>query len=177
MKYKTKLDSTQNSEDPGQTRPMNMEELEKGIASLKPGKAIGLDDISTEQILNFDPAAKEWLLQLYNYCLATHKLPKVWKKAHVMALLKPEKDPSVPKNYRPISLLSHTYKLFERLLLNRIVPTVDELLIPEQAFFRPCKSTTSQVLNLTYQLLMTLLVIDTFSTRSWTSPKTSDLQS
>ena len=128
---------------------MTMEELEKGIASLKPGKAIGLDNISTEQIKNFGPAAKDWLLQLYNHCLATLKLPKIWKKAHVMALLKPEKDPSVPKNYRPISLLSHTYKLFERLILNRIGPVVDDLLIPEQAGFRPGKSTTSQVLNLT----------------------------
>ena len=56
---------------------------------------------------------------------------------------------SRPKNFRPISLLSHTYKLFERLLLNRIGPVIDELLIPEQAGFRPGKSTTSQVLNLT----------------------------
>ena len=70
-------------------------------------------------------------------------------KAHVMALLKPGKDPSVPKNFKPISLLSHTYKLFERLPLNRIGPMVNNLLIPEQADFRPGKSTTSQVLNLT----------------------------
>ena len=97
--------------------------MEKCIPSLKPGKAIGLDDISTEQILNFGPAAKKWLMQLYNYC---------------MALVEPEKDPLVPKNYRPISLLSNTYKLFERLLLNRIGLTVDDLLIPdEQAGFRP----------------------------------------
>ena len=67
----------------------------------------------------------------------------------MMTLLKPGKDPSVPKSFRPISLLSHTYKLFERLLLNRIGPVVDNLLISEQADFRPGKSTKSQVLNLT----------------------------
>ena len=70
----------------------------------------------------------------------------------MIALLKPGKDPSIPKSYRPISLLSHTYKLFERLILNRITPTVDERLIPEQAGFRPGKSTTSQVLNLTQHI-------------------------
>lgn len=59
------------------------------------------------------------------------------------------KDPSAPKNFRPISLLSHTYKLFECLIPNRIGPYVDKHLIPEQAGFHPGKSTTSPVFNLT----------------------------
>ena len=66
-----------------------------------------------------------------------------------MALLKPGKDPSVAKSFRSISLLCHTYKLFERLILNRIAEHVDAKLIPEQAGFRPGKSCTSQLLNLT----------------------------
>ena len=66
-----------------------------------------------------------------------------------MALLKPGKDASVSKSFRPISLLCHTYKLFERLILNRIAEHVDAKLIPEQAGFRPGKSCTSQLLNLT----------------------------
>ena len=66
-----------------------------------------------------------------------------------MALLKPGKDPSVAKRFRPISLLCHTYKLFEGLILNRIAEHVDAKLIPEQAGFRPGKSCTSQLLNLT----------------------------
>ena len=66
-----------------------------------------------------------------------------------MALLKPGKDPSVAKSFRPISLLCHTYKLFERLILNRIAEHVDAKLIPEQAGFRPGKSCTSQLLNMT----------------------------
>ena len=59
MKNKNTLDRRQNREDPGHTRPMNMEELEKGITSLKPGKAISLDNISTKQIMNFGPATKQ----------------------------------------------------------------------------------------------------------------------
>ena len=66
-----------------------------------------------------------------------------------MALLKPGKDPSVAKSFRPISLLCHTYKLFERRILNRIAEHVDAKLIPEQAGFRPGKPCTSQLLNLT----------------------------
>ena len=168
-----------------------MEELEAGILALQPGKAIGLDNISTEQLKHLGPEAKKWLLMLYNNCLTTHKLPKIWKKAHVTALLKPGKDPSIPKSYRPISLLSHTYKLFERLILNRVGPVIDEHLIPEQAGFRPGKSTTSQVLNLTQHIengleegLVTGVVFVelsaaydsttcAFSTRSWRLLRTS----
>ena len=66
-----------------------------------------------------------------------------------MALLKPGKDPSVAKSFRSISLLCHTYKLFERHILNRIAEHVEAKLIPEQAGFRAGKSCTSQLLNLT----------------------------
>ena len=66
-----------------------------------------------------------------------------------MALRKPGKDPSVANSFRPLSLLCHTYKLSERLILNRIAEHVDAKLIPEQAGFRPGKSCTSQLLNLT----------------------------
>ena len=55
------------------------------------------------------------------------------------------KDPSVAKSYRPISLLCHPYKLFERLVLNRIAEHVNAKLIPEQAGFRPGKSCKSQL--------------------------------
>ena len=67
----------------------------------------------------------------------TKKIPKLWRQAKLVALLKPGKDPSVAKRFRPISLLCHTYKLFERFILNRIAEHVDAKLIPEQAGFRP----------------------------------------
>ena len=63
--------------------------------------------------------------------------------------LKPGQDPSVAKSFGPISLLSHTYKLFERLILNRIAEHVDAKLITVQAGFRPGKSCTSHLGNLT----------------------------
>ena len=58
------------------------------------------------------------------------------------------KDSSIPKNYRPISLLCHTYKLYERMILNRIAPAIEQHLIKEQTDFRSGKSCTSQLLNL-----------------------------
>ena len=77
---------------------------------------------------------------------------RFWRQARVVALLKPGKDPSSPKSFRPISLLCHLYKLYERLILNRLSPVIENVLIPEQAGFRPGKSCTAQVLNLTQHI-------------------------
>ena len=44
------------------------------------------------------------------------------------------------------------YKLYERLILNRIAPSLDRHLIKEQAGFRPGKSCFSQFLNLTQHI-------------------------
>ena len=53
------------------------------------------------------------------------------------------------KNYRPISLMSHSYKIFARLLQTRIERTLDEDQPREQAGFRKGYSTTDhlQALN------------------------------
>jgi len=68
----------------------------------------------------------------------------------VVALLKPGKDLSQSRSYRPISLLSHLYKLLER--LNRLIPFVEKHLIKEQAGFRPGRSTTGQLVKLTQHI-------------------------
>ena len=87
---------------------------------MKNGKAAGIDDICTEQIKHLGPIAKNWILQLFNACCKNYKIPKTWKKSKVIAVLKPGKDPETPSSYRPISLLCHFFKLYERLILTRI---------------------------------------------------------
>ena len=86
---------------------------------------------------------------MLNTCYTENKIPKPWRQSRIIAILKPGKDASIPKGYRPISLLCHSYKLYERHILNRISPTVYSRLIKEQSGFRPGKSCTGQLLNLT----------------------------
>ena len=54
-----------------------------------------------------------------------------------------------PSHFRPISLLSVTYKLFERLFLNRLSPLIDESIPKEQSSFRPNRECQEQVSALT----------------------------
>jgi hypothetical protein len=64
----------------------------------------------------------------------------------VVSILKLEKDPTLP-SYRPISLLYTAGKLFEKILLTRVLWDVNErgLLRDEQFGFRPRHSMTLQL--------------------------------
>ncbi len=124
------------------------EDLATAISHLKYGKASGIHGITTEMVTHFGPSAKGWLLSLMNNCASSHKIPKIWKRARVVVLLKPGKDQSL-KSYWPISLLCLLYKLYERMILSRICETVEDNLSADQAGFRPGHSYCSQALNLT----------------------------
>jgi hypothetical protein len=67
-----------------------------------------------------------------------------------MSILKPEKDPALPSSYRPISLLDTIGKIFEKILLARILYEVSDrgLLLNEQFGFRPRHSTYLQLARL-----------------------------
>jgi hypothetical protein len=89
------------------------------------------------------------LVRLFNDILSTGKLPKLFKQAQIIAILKPGKDGSDASRYRPISLLSIVYKILERLILQRIQPLIDATVPVSQAGFRRNRSCTKQVMALT----------------------------
>ena len=102
-----------------------------------------------EFLIHAGDHAKEWLRKFFNKCLLTCKLPRIWRRATVIAILKPNKPKDEPKSYRPISLLCIPYKIVERLIYNCISPVIDPRLPQEQAGFRPGRSTLDQVAKLT----------------------------
>lgn len=55
------------------------------------------------------------------------------------------RNPTLLKNYRPISLLSHIYILFSRVITNRLARRFDEFQPPEQAGFRGGYGTTNHI--------------------------------
>uniref|UniRef100_H3ACT8 Reverse transcriptase domain-containing protein n=1 Tax=Latimeria chalumnae TaxID=7897 RepID=H3ACT8_LATCH len=125
------------------------EELEKALQSVKPRKAPGPDNPHGEFLVHMGRKCKSWLLDFFNMCIARCRLPKVWQKATVVALLKLGKPANDPKSYRPISLISIVYKLLERLLLNHLAPIIEPQLPNYQAGFCPSHCTEDQVICLT----------------------------
>ena len=88
---------------------------------------------------------------MLNNCFTQNKNPTIWRKSKIIAILKPGKDSAISKSYRPISLLCHTYKLYKQLILNRIVPTIDDHTIKEQAGVPPGKFFESNMYELTVE--------------------------
>ena len=68
----------------------------------------------------------------------------------MISILKPGKDPALPSSYRLITLLDTIGKLFEKILLARILHEVSEggLMRDEQFGFRPRHSTSLQLTRL-----------------------------
>ena len=127
-------------------------EFTAALRHLKPGKIPGLDFICPELILHAGAALKSWLRDFLFSCLRRLKIPKIWRRALVVAIPKPMEAVGDPKIYRPISLLCVPYKILERLIYARVEPLIDPLLPKEQAGFRRRKSTVDQVVLLTQNI-------------------------
>uniref|UniRef100_A0A8C8LQ20 Reverse transcriptase domain-containing protein n=1 Tax=Oncorhynchus tshawytscha TaxID=74940 RepID=A0A8C8LQ20_ONCTS len=98
------------------------------------------------------------LSNLFTACLTEGYFPLPWKSAVVTMIHKPGKDPYNVTSYRPISLLSHVGKLFERVLTQRLSGHTEEmgLLGIHQAGFRKARSTTDNILRLSEDILRNL---------------------
>jgi hypothetical protein len=70
------------------------------------------------------PVQRE-LQKLFKAVLFKGRTPEAWSKSVVVLFFK-KGDKSPLKNYRPISLLSHVYKLFSRVITNRLAQQLDE---------------------------------------------------
>ena len=110
-------------------------EFTGALQHLKPGKALGPDSICSELILHAGAALKSWLRDFLSSCLRRLKIPKIWRRALVVAIPKPANPVGDPKSYRSISLLCVLYKILERLIYARVERLIDPLLPKEQAGF------------------------------------------
>lgn len=100
----------------------------------------------TEQLKQLSPGALKWIEKVFNDMIKKNEAPKTWK-SHIIAILRLGKDPESLASYRPILLLSHLMKAFERIIMNRITCIVKEKLIKDHAGFQAGKSSSDQVLN------------------------------
>lgn len=133
--------------------PTDRYEMKSLIRALKPKKSPGLDGITTE-ILNatllqiIDP-----LVYIINRCIQDGVWPTMLKNSVVVAIHK-KGDKTDSNNYRPISLISHLAKLFEKIIKKRLDSYLKKynIIAHNQFGFKEGTSTQDALISLTNKI-------------------------
>ena len=99
--------------------PIMEEEVEKALDQMKKGKAPGEDQLTADILKLGGQPTIRIMTRLFNKIMELEQVPTKWNESKVIILFK-KGDVSDIKNYRPISLLPHMYKVFTRIILERI---------------------------------------------------------
>ena len=110
--------------------------------TMKNGKACGLDEIPIE-VWKID-IFQEMLLKYCNNVYTQEPISK-WKESCKKLFLK-NGNLTTTKNYRRITHVSA--KIYNLMILNRIIPVVDLILRKNQNGFRTSRSTSGQILTI-----------------------------
>ena len=78
---------------------------------------------------------KVFIVNSLNYAYQTGNLSITQKLGVIILLPKPEKDKRYLSNWRPISLLNHTYKILSGALAERLKPVLPDIVNPDQKGF------------------------------------------
>ncbi|KAK3543384.1 hypothetical protein QTP70_018408, partial [Hemibagrus guttatus] len=116
------------------------------LKRMKSGKAVGPDDIPVEVWKCLGEAAVEFLTCLFNRVLESERMPEEWRRSVLVPIFKNKGDVQSCSNYRGIKLMSHTMKLWERVVEARLRKVVE--ICEQQHGFMPRKSTTDAIIAL-----------------------------
>ena len=92
-------------------------------------KASGPDCIPVVVLMNCEPELSHILAELFSKCLKESCFPDCWKFSSVIPVFKNVGESSAAKNYRPVSRLSVISKVFEKLVNNRIVDHIENVVL------------------------------------------------
>ncbi|KAK3552479.1 hypothetical protein QTP86_012164 [Hemibagrus guttatus] len=122
------------------------DEVRKALKRMKSGKAVGPDDIPVKVWKCLGEAAVEFLTSLINRVLESERMPEEWRRSVLVPIFKNKDDVQSCSNYRGIKLMSHTMKLWERVVEARLRKVVE--ICEQQCGFMPRKSTTDAIFAL-----------------------------
>ncbi|KAK3542796.1 hypothetical protein QTP70_002997 [Hemibagrus guttatus] len=122
------------------------DEVRKALKRMKSGKAVGPDEFPVEVWKCLGDAAVEFLASLFNRVLESERMPEEWRRSVLVPIFKNKGDVQSCSNYRGIKLMSHTMKLWERVVEARLRKVVE--ICEQQYGFMPRKSTTDAIFAL-----------------------------
>jgi hypothetical protein len=116
------------------SKPISAAELDLAMPTLGFNKAPGLDGISAEFFKKYWEEIKADYLLMITRAVENKKLPPGVNKG-LISLLHKGGAKNKLSNWRPITLLNVTYKLFAKVLQLRLQPVLMEIMNPDQSAF------------------------------------------
>ena len=123
------------------------------IRKLNPKKAHGVDEISIAILKMCPHEIAVPLKMIYTKAIDSGQYPHLWKKANVQPVHK-KNIRQLVENYRPISLLCISGKIFEKLMFDSMYLffNSNSLISVNQFGFRPGDSAINQLLSITSEI-------------------------
>jgi hypothetical protein len=129
----------------------------------------GPDNISPKFLFNCRFILSYPLHILFNKSLELGIFPYAWKTVYITPIYKKSDRPSI-LNYRPISKISIIPKIFSKIINNKIIPILNNLLINEQHGFRTKRSTVTNL------AIFKQYIFDSFSSNTQTNVVYTDFE-
>ena len=95
-------------------------EVEDALNHMAKGKATGPDEIPVEIWKRLGNCGVRWLSELFNKILIDQCIPQRWRESYLTPFYKNKGDTRNCENYRAIKLISHTFKMWEKIINNRL---------------------------------------------------------
>lgn len=128
--------------------PIEKPEVEQAILLAHPDKGAGVDEMSARVWSETWQETGDHITNLYEASLRLGHLPAAWKTAKIIPLRKPGRDYTMPKAYRPISLLATISKGLDTVVARRVSYLAEEYqLLPHNHFGARRKRSCEQALN------------------------------
>ncbi|KAM9296797.1 TBC1 domain family member 24-like [Gastrophryne carolinensis] len=125
--------------------PITLQELLAAIKTIKPKKTPGPDGFSGLYYKKFAPLLGPHLVALFNSLRSGMNPSPESSMANIVMIPKPEKDPLLTSNYRPISLLNQDVKLLAKILASRLNSFLGSLVHRDQSGFVPSRQASDNV--------------------------------
>ena len=147
--YFEKLMNEENNRDPRteeaevvnkEVNCISREEVKKALRRMKKGKAVGPHELPVEVWKCMGKMGIKFLTGLFKRLLMGERMPEEWRRSVLIPIYKNKRDAQCCGNCRGIKLMSHTMKVWERIIEARLRDIVE--ISKHQYGFIPGKGTT-----------------------------------
>ena len=130
--------------------PFTLAQFDAAASNRSSSTATGPDKVAYSMLKHLPLSGMDFLFHIFNLSWSSHSFPSIWKTAFIIPIHKMGKSLDSAASFRPISFTSCVSKLFERIILSRLLFFLESnsILSPRQAVLRPGRYTLDQILFL-----------------------------